>query len=80
MSLRFTRPTPWHDRTGKHTTVEIMDGKRTIGKIQGESGSAIPMMQYYVDCEGITSFQTFSLNEAKLKIRDHRAQKPPCGT
>lgn len=66
--ISFTRSIPWHDRNGKHTVIEILDGKRIIGKIKGDSWFTIKSMEYAVTCEHLDPFQTFSLNEAKAKV------------
>ncbi len=58
---------------GKHTVIEIRRGTGpaafcpVIGKITGESGVGIPMMAYTVECEGIPTFTTYSLKEAKTR-------------
>jgi hypothetical protein len=69
--ISFGRSKPWSDRMGKHTVIDIRDRGTVIGKITGESGVGIPMMQYTVECAGIRTFTSYSLKDAKTALLTH---------
>lgn len=64
----FGRSQSWSDRLGKHSAVDIRDDDKVIGKITGESGVGIPMMQYDVELPGARISTSYSLKEAKAKV------------
>lgn len=75
MKLSFSQSKPWSDRMGKHTVIDIRHGTGpaafcpVVGKITGESGVAIPVMQYTVECAGIPTFTAPSLKDAKARVQ-----------
>ena len=65
MTIRFGKTESWTSGwQGKANSTDIFCGKRKIGTISGQEG-ALREMTYSVECEGIPSFQSYSLKDAK---------------
>jgi hypothetical protein len=76
--LRFARSESWNDRLGRHTRVEVFQGTKSIGWLEGETGTAIPMLRYSTNIAGFEHREWDSQKEAKQAIREHFAQANGC--
>jgi hypothetical protein len=70
MNVSFSKSEFWSDRLGNHAVVEIRRGPEIIGSIRGDSGTAIPMMEYTVEITGAKKFTALTLQDAKARVRD----------
>jgi hypothetical protein len=75
--LRFARSGTWSDRLGRHTRVEVFQGKMSIGWLKGETGTAIPMLRYYTNIPGLEHQSWDSQQEAKQAVREHFKELTP---
>jgi hypothetical protein len=69
MAIRFTRSESWRDYLGTHNCTLIMEGRKEIGMIQGDTGCG--GMRYEVTIGGKSVAQAYSLKEAKDRARQH---------